>query len=185
MAFEYYGGVPQRRTENPYATQEPQQQQAMPLQGLGGFGGMGGMPGMGGAETGAGGLVGGGSAGSASTAGAGGTQAAGSASSGGGGFASAGPWALLAAVIIGNEYNARKGGYRSEDDKQYAKDVFGGKVVEQDVNQRWVPKAFGKDKYGFGGDTEIWGELSTLDFSNAWDKFKNKGTFSKLINKIF
>lgn len=50
--------------------------------------------------------------------------------------AAAGPWAALAAIIGVNEYNMS--GYRAEDDKEYAKDLATGKVMSQDINQRWA-----------------------------------------------
>ena len=57
-----------------------------------------------------------------------------------GGLSSAGPWGLLAAAIISNESYARGKGYRSKNDKQYAKDLFSGEVFHQDMEKRWLPK---------------------------------------------
>lgn len=48
-------------------------------------------------------------------------------------LASAGPWAALAAVIAGNEINARKEGRRDEDKATHAMDALSGKVLEQDT----------------------------------------------------
>lgn len=96
--------------------------------------------------------------------------ASGASSAGGGmgsALASAGPWAALAALIIGNEREAREHGFRSEDDTQYAKDLLGGKVFEQDVSQRWAPKlesAWG----GSGSMAKAAADFGTLDFSNAF-----------------
>lgn len=109
----------------------------------------------------------------------------GGAAGGSGWLASAGPWAALAAAILVNENEAREGGYRDEDDWEYAKDLFGGKVMSDDINYRWSPKLFGDDDYGFGADMEIAGELSSWDFSNAWDKLKNDSTLAKLLKKVF
>lgn len=108
----------------------------------------------------------------------------GGAQAGGSGFASAGPWALLAATIIANENEARRGGYRDKDHTQYAKDVLGGKVVEQDINKRWAPK-LGSDKFGLGGDMRVAGELSSLDPSNAWKTAKNDSSVGKFLRKLF
>lgn len=110
----------------------------------------------------------------------------------GGGFgemaSSAGPWALLAAAIISNEYNAKKGGYRNEDDWGYAQDVIGGKVLEQDLNQRWLPQIFGEDlkndSTGIGSDMKFVGELNSLDFGNALEALK-EGTIGKLLGGLF
>lgn len=189
MTFQYVNSPSSTQpslADNPYAMEQPQQQGGMPQMPFGLMnmfggegGGFGGMLGGGAAPTGSVGGAAGGSAGASVGGSAGG-------GAGAGGMSAAGPWALLAAVIVANEYNAKKGGYRSTDDKQYAKDVLGGKVVSQDVDNRWAPKLFGNnDKYGFGADMKIWGDLSTLDFGNAWDKFRKDGTAAKLFKKIF
>lgn len=135
-----------------------------------------------------GGLFGGGSAAGGSAAGgsaAGGSAAGGS--SAGGALAGAGPWAALAAVIYGNERSARNVGAR-RDGVQYWKDLIGGKVVEQDANQRIGPKLFGpdnkNDKTGLGNEYGAWAEASTLDFKNTAKKLEN-GVAGKLIKKIF
>lgn len=109
----------------------------------------------------------------------------------GGGFgemaSSAGPWAALAAVIIGNEYNAQKGGYRSENTGDYAQDLIGGKVLEQDFSKRWLPSVFGEDlkndQFGLGADTQAGADIMTLDFGNAWDNLK-EGTAGKILGGI-
>lgn len=152
----------------------------------------------GGASGGSGGGMGlssmfGGSSAGASSGAAGGSAASGGSSAAGGGsaLASAGPWAALAAVIAVNEHNAKKGGYRDEDDKEYAKDLIGGKVLEQDLNQRWLPKAFGKnlenDKTGIGHEMKAGGEFLTGDFSNGFKALED-GTIGKIakgIKKLF
>ena len=128
----------------------------------------------GGSGAGAGGAAAGGSAGGSSAAGGLGSAAA-----------SAGPWAALAAVIAVNEYNAKKGGFRAENDKEYAKDLATGKVVSQDINGRWAPKLFGKsDKMGLGADMKAAGEASHLDLNGTFDNLEN-GTIGKLFKKIF
>lgn len=135
---------------------------------------------------------GGSAAGGGAAASGGGAAASGGSAAGGGaasGMASMGPWAALAAVIIGNESNARDNDYRSDDDKQYAKDLFGGKVLEQDANQRWAKKlgGYNDDKTGMINDMGAAAEFSTWDFSNGWDKIEN-GTLGKIgkgIKKLF
>lgn len=114
---------------------------------------------------------------------AGGTSAATSSSSSA--VAGLGPWAALAAVIALNENSARNSGARA-DGTQYYKDLIGGKVLSQDINERWVPKLFGgyeNDKTGLGHDMGVAGELSTFDFSNALKKAKNS-SLAKVIKKI-
>ena len=137
-------------------------------------------------------FMGGGSGASAGGAGGAGGAAAGSSAGGssaagglGGAAASAGPWAALAAVVAVNEYNAKKGGFRAENDKEYAKDLATGKVMSQDINGRWAPKLFGSsDKMGLGADMKAGGEASHLDLNGTIDNLKN-GTVGKLIKKIF
>lgn len=161
---------------NPFSTvpqQQPQQQQGMsPLDGLQIYKQFAGGEGLGG-------MFGGGS-------GAGGSAAGGSAGSGAGSaMASAGPWAALAAVIMANEYNADE--YRQEDPVKYAQDIFGGKVLEQDFQKRWLPMMFGEDlkhdKTGLGGDMAIGADLATLDFGNALEGLK-EGTLGKVLGGI-
>ena len=138
----------------------------------------GGAAGGSGASAGGAGGAGGAAAGSS----AGGSSAAGGL---GGAAASAGPWAALAAVIAVNEYNAKKGGFRAENDKEYAKDLATGKVMSQDINGRWAPKLFGSsDKMGLGADMKAAGEASHLDLNGTFDNLEN-GTIGKLIRKIF
>lgn len=81
-------------------------------------------------------------AGLAASESAAGIGGAGAGGSGGAmsGLAAAGPWAALAAAIGVNEYNAKKGGYRAEDDKDYAIDLATSAVGNQDLEQRWLPK---------------------------------------------
>ena len=114
----------------------------------------------------------------------GGSAASGGSSSLASGAAAAGPWAGLAAIIAVNEKSARNGGYR-RDGSQYAKDLLGGKVVEQDLNQRFVPKVLGNnDKTHLGKDAEAIGEFTTLDFKNGFKKMGD-GAVPNLIKKLF
>lgn len=132
-------------------------------------------------------MGGGSAAGAGAGTGAGGAAAGGSSASGGlgGAAAAAGPWAALAAIIGVNEYNAKKGGFRAEDDKQYTMDLFDGKVASQDINGRWAPKLFGNnDRMGLGADMKAAGEASHLDLNSTIDNLK-KGTVGKLLKKIF
>lgn len=161
-----------------------------------GTGGASAAGGGGGAAGGAGGgggfglssIFGGGSAAGGGAGAAGGSSAAGgAASSGAGGLASAGPWAALAAVILANESNARDNDYRNKDDKKYAQDLLGGAVLEQDLNQRWLPKIYGKDlkndKFGLGHDQKAVGEFGSGDFSNGFKALED-GTLGKLVKGI-
>jgi len=161
---------------NPFVTTQPQQQQQgmggiNPLQGFQAYSQFSGQGGLGS-------LFGGGAGGT------GGTAAGSSAGGGSSALASAGPWAALAALIVANESGAREGGYRDEDTGEYLQDLFGGKVLEQDFNQRFLPKLVGEDfeddKLGLGADASVAADLSTFDFSNAWDTFKDHGLLSKL-----
>lgn len=180
--------------------QQPTQQQPMG----GGMGGIGGLSslwsggGAAGAGEGAGAAAGGGAAaGAGGGASAGGGAAAGSGSaagSGGSAMASAGPWALLAAVIIGNEYNARKQGARAENPWHQTRDAVTGRVVEQDFHKRWLPKWFGEDRgggdyekdvTGFGADTHALADFTTFDPKNAWKTIWHEGSARKLFDKIF
>lgn len=158
----------------------------------GGGGAAGGAGGAGGGGFGLSSIFGGGSAAGGGAGAAGGSSAAGgAASSGAGGLASAGPWAALAAVIIANESNARDNDYRNKDDKKYAQDLLGGAVLEQDLNQRWLPKIYGKDlkndKLGLGHDQKAIGEFGSGDFSNGFKALED-GTLGKIakgIKKLF
>ena len=158
----------------------------------GGGGAAGGAGGAGGGGFGLSSIFGGGSAAGGGAGAAGGSSAAGgAASSGAGGLASAGPWAALAAVILANESNARDNDYRNKDDKKYAQDLLGGAVLEQDLNQRWLPKIYGKDlkndKLGLGHDQKAIGEFGSGDFSNGFKALED-GTLGKIakgIKKLF
>ena len=200
MPFKYYGGGYQNgMTGLEYPDYQQQNQQGQQQGGMD----MGSMMGigeqfMGGEEGGGmlGSLFGGGGGtatgsqaagnlaasegiGSAGTIGGGGWGAsAGSAggsgaSSGGSAMSSAGPWAALAAIIVANEYNAKGGGYRSDDDFQYTQDVFSGEVLGQDMEKRWLPK-LGLEE---GSDENKW--ISHLihpvsaDLEESWSSFKD------------
>ena len=168
--------------ENPFIVEQPQQQQGQqqqmnPLQGLQMYNQFSGGEMFGGGESGGMFGFGGGSAGTT-----GGTAGATSGSaSGGSAMGGMGGWAALAALIIGNEHEAKEGGYRDEDDWDYAQDLIGGKVAAQDMQERWIPKLVGEDDdYGFGGDLDILAELSSHDFSNALEAMKT-GTLGKIL----
>lgn len=167
----------QQRATQSQASSAGQGQGISPSAGLGiakSFMGGGAAGGSGAGAGGAGGAAAGGSAGGSSSAGG-----------LGGAAASAGPWAALAAVIAVNEYNAKKGGFRAENDKEYAKDLATGKVMSQDINGRWAPKLFGSsDKMGLGADMKAAGEASHLDLNGTFDNLEN-GTIGKLFKKIF
>lgn len=155
MAFQYYGADPQygQQQQNPYSTAQPQQQgqgggMDTMMQGLGAFQQMGGMDmfggGAGGATAGGGtAMAGGPGAGSAAAAGSGGAAGGGGMGSG---LAAAGPWAALAAVIIGNESASKDAGRRDDDDSSYAVDLMSGAVLEQDMDY------YGDKVGGVGGE---------------------------------
>jgi hypothetical protein len=90
---------------------------------------------------------------------AGGSAAGGGAAGGGGGggsaLAAAGPWAALAAAIIGNESMAKKNDKRGRaSGGEYVGDLLTGKVLEQDAS-------YAGDKIGgpIGKMVEIGGEM--------------------------
>lgn len=130
----------------------------------------------------------GGSGGAAGgTAGAGGSVggAAGGSSAAGSGIAAAGPWAALAAIIAVNEKSARNGGHR-RDGADYAKDLASGKVLSQDVNERWVPKLGGyeNDKTGLLHDAGAGAEFLSLDFKDGFKKLADGGTAKTVLSGI-
>lgn len=125
--------------------------------------------------------AGAGAAGTGAGAGAGAATAGGGA--GAGGLAAAGPWAALAALVIGNESAQKKTGNRREG-TQYLKDLFGGKVVEQDMN-KYADKWDKDGDKGIGSDMKTFGNLATFDFKNAFKEAKKGGAPMALIKKIF
>ena len=148
-------------------TQQPAQQSA---------GGMDPSMGMGAMQA-----FGGGSGGAAG--GAAGTSGGSSAASSG--VAAAGPWAALAAIIAVNEKSARNGGHR-RDGADYAKDLASGKVLSQDVNERWVPKLGGyeNDKTGLLHDAGAGAEFLSLDFKDGFKKLADGGTAKTVLSGI-
>lgn len=149
----------------------------------------------GGAVTGAG--LGSGAAAAGGATVGGGATAAGAGAGGGGGsaLAGAGPWALLAALIMANEKGGRDAGARNPNKTHQARDAVTGKVVQQDFQQRWLPKWFGEDqsngmgdykndKTGFGGDTHALTDFMSLDFSNGLKTIRKSGSARKLFDKL-
>lgn len=126
---------------------------------------------------------GGGSGGAASGGAAAGTS--GGSSAAGSGVAAAGPWAALAAIIAVNEKSARNGGHR-RDGADYAKDLASGKVLSQDVNERWVPKLGGyeNDKTGLLHDAGAGAEFLSLDFKDGFKKLADGGTAKQVLSGI-
>lgn len=109
----------------------------------------------------------------------------GSAASGGlgGSLAAAAPWAALAAVIVGNESYAKNHGYRRSG-SDYYKDLATGRVLSQDVDNRWSPMLFGKsDRFGFGHDMSFAADIGSFQFGKAFKDLK-KGTLGKIF-KLF
>lgn len=124
--------------------------------------------------------------GGAAAGGASGGAAGAAGSSGlGGSLAAAGPWAALAAAIFANEKSAKDGGYRREG-ADYAKDLATGRVLYQDVDQRWAPKIFGhSDKTGMGGDMRMASALGSLQPKKAWEHLTEDSSIAKIFKKIF
>lgn len=162
--------------------------------GVGGLGGatMGAGAG-GGAVTGAG--LGSGAAAAGGATVGGGATAAGAGGGGGSALAGAGPWALLAALIMANEKGGRDAGARNPNKTHQARDALTGKVVQQDFQQRWLPKWFGEDqsngmgdykndKTGFGADTHALTDFMSLDFSNGLKTIRKSGSARKLFDKL-
>lgn len=121
-------------------------------------------------------------AGGASSAAAGASGAAGGAS-GLSSLGSLGPWGALAAVIVGNESYAKSNGYRREG-TDYYKDLATGRVLSQDVDNRWSPMLFGKsDRFGLGKDMSFAADLGSFQFGKAWKDLR-QGSLGKLF-KLF
>lgn len=132
---------------------------------------------------------GGASASAGGAAASGGGAAAGGSAAAGGGSAAGGLAAFWPAAVvlagIANETSAKKNGYRREG-SDYTKDLITGKVLYQDVDQRWAPKLFGeKDSTGMGGDMRAAAALGGLDPGKAWKHFKEDSSIAKLFKKIF
>lgn len=167
---QYLADEEERRRQTEQMRAQMLQQQQQPQQGAGGMepsaalGAMQAFGGSGGGAAGAGGATGAGSA-------AGGSSAAGS------GIAAAGPWAALAAIIAVNEKSARNGGHR-RDGADYAKDLASGRVLSQDVNERWVPKLGGyeNDKTGLLHDAGAGAEFASFKFKDGFKKLADGGT---------
>lgn len=178
MAYPYN---PFMDENNPFTTEQPeqqqQQQQGMPLGGLTNLmGGAGGASSAAGFEAAGAGIqgIGGIGAGGGSAAAAGG---AGGGSAGGFGSAAAagGPWAALAAIVIGNELMASKKGHRRGKafSKKHIKDIASTEVLNQDIEGRILPKL------GIKEDTKLSKGISlalnplSLDFGKTWDRIKD------------
>ena len=142
--------------QNPYATQQPSQQGGQqgvdPLQAYQMYQNFSGAGATGGAE-------------------------AGGASGAGGGLEMASvvnPWTALAAGIVGNEREGIRGGYRADDNLDYAKDLLTGSVAEQDWSQRFSPKIFGSDDpTGLGSSVGSGFELMSGDVGGSIDKMQD------------
>lgn len=122
----------------------------------------------------------------------GGGAAGGGAASGGLGSAasSAGPWAALAAAIVGNELYAKNHGER--DGQLFpGADALEGRALVDDVNSRWAPMAdkavpgLGNEfKLGaFGGSPADWFDGKSR--STALKSAVSGGILGNLLKKIF
>lgn len=177
MAFEYYGANTPLQgldyspiTEGPEQVQQQPQQQMDPTQIMSM---VQGMMGGGGAQL-AGPAGSGGTSGLSKVGVVGGSGGGGGATGGfGSAMSAAGPWAALAAIIVGNELYAKKRGYRSEDSTDYIKDLFSGEVFHQDIEQRFLPK-LGIDE-GSKTSKAISFALnpSPVNFGEQWDRLKD------------
>jgi len=175
---------------------------------LGSMFGGGGVPELGAGATGPGLQASG-----ATTFAAGPETAIGASGGGGGGFgsmlSSAGPWAALAAAIIGNETSAHKSNYNWTDDQGVEhkdplrpggpEDMFTGKVLQYDVDRRWNPwmeeltggdKERGKEgwwgKSGLAGDTSLGAKLgSPWSWGDISKDDLQRTTLGKLLKKVF
>ena len=136
-------------------------------------------------------------AGGSAGAGAGGAGAGAGAAAGGGsgsaaagtGVAASGPWGWIAAAVAANEISAHNGGYR-RNGWQGVKDLVGGKVMEQDANQRFSKYLGGydDDKTGLMNDAGAFQEFATLDFKNGAKKITDHGTLNRIgsgLKKLF
>lgn len=114
--------------------------------------------------------MGGGAAGAGGAGGASGATSA---------LGSAGPWGLLAAAIIGNETYAKKHGYRREG-SDYWRDLGSGKVLWQDIENRWGPKIFGNST--LGADSRGISQMMQGNVSEGWKTMKDEGPLKYLFN---
>jgi len=129
---------------------------------------MGGMPPIGALQ----GLFG---AGSGTGGGVGATSGG---TSAGGGMAAAGPWAALAAIIIGNEmYASKKEGHRSEHPQTHMKDLLSGEVQHQDMEKRWLPMLGIEDDSWWSDTLSLGTNLSPLNFKEQWSRMKKVFSF--------
>lgn len=156
----------------------------------------GAMSGMFGGSSGAAGLTSSAGTGFASgfTGSAGGAAGSSAGASGGAGMGAAGWWALLAAAIAANESAAEEDKARNPNKTQWYGDVLTGRVFEQDMSKRWLPKIAGEseggsryanDEYGFATDAHILADISTGDFSNAWEALTEDSTVARFLKKVF
>lgn len=112
-----------------------------------------------------------------------GTGAGAGATGGASSLASAGPWAALIAAIVGNESYQKKKGNRSEGSKYWTDLLTGNKIVERDADTLGE-KIDPGNKIGLKGDWQVAGDLTSLDFSNAFKGLKDTAGV-KLFKNIF
>lgn len=154
--------------------------------GLGGLGGMSVSPAFatGGAAT--SGVGAGGTLGAFAEGGAGGLGGLGGGTSAAGGAGATGGTAALGATGIGalilagiaNENYAKKNGYRRSG-SDYYKDLATGRVLSQDVDNRWAPMLFGKnDRMGLGKDMSFAADLGSFQFGKAFKDLKGSSLFT-------
>ncbi|OZI26719.1 hypothetical protein CAL26_05195 [Bordetella genomosp. 9] len=141
--------------------------------GLGGLGGLTAAPGVSLAGSGAAtsGIGAGGTLGAFAEGG--GAAAGGAAGGGSAGAGLAAFWpAAVVAAAVGNEMYAKNHGYR-RDGADYYKDLATGRVLSQDVDNRWSPMIFGKnDNMGFGHDASFAADVGSFQFGKAFKDLK-------------
>lgn len=175
MTFQYYGGGTPPLRGLDYGreeVQQPAQQAQINPSALMKMFGQGGATPLGSGAT-AAGSAGPGGASALSQVGIAGQGVGGSGSGAGSGMAAAGPWAALAAVIVGNELYARKRGYRSEDKGEYMKDLFSGEVFHQDIEQRFLPKLGIDEGSKTSKAISFLLNPSPVNFGEQWDRLKD------------
>lgn len=123
-----------------------------------------------------------------------GMGASGGSAGGGSGLASlANPWTALAALVVGNELQGRNSGRRAENPWEQTQDALTGRALSRDA-EHFVPKIFGDDKFGLGGDTIVGANLINPStwfsggLGDAWDAWTHDGTLAKgfkALGKLF
>jgi len=153
----------------------PPVQQSQPSMGMPPIGMLKGLMGGGGAASGTSGIAGA-ELGHIAASGAGGAGGGAAGGSGIGGAAAAGgPWAALAAVIIGNELYASKKGHRSGKafGKKHIGDIMSTEVFNKDMEKRWLPKLGIKEDTKLSKAISLLSNPGGLNFKKQWGRLKD------------